>query len=143
MIYNRFSIYLSIIFFSKSRLFCAIYSEFFPNHKTFFILQVLSRTTASGLESQGRHDTSGTVKFHRIIDRVFDCLNVTYFNQNTKGKPECKEYRDVNDWRFKYWFILCWLFVMYPGMLLDFYHTLTKAICSLKKNLSHSLVAAG
>ena len=94
-------------FFSKSRLLYAICRVFVPNHKcfdsyeTFFVLQVLSRTTASGLESQGRHDTSGTVKFLRMIDRVFDCLNVSHFNQNTKGKPECKEYRDVNDWRFE------------------------------------------
>ena len=36
-----------------------------------------------------------------MIDRVFDCLNVSHFNQNTKGKPECKEYRVVNDWCFE------------------------------------------
>ena len=36
-----------------------------------------------------------------MTDRVFDCLNVSHFNQNTKGKLECKEYRDVNVWRFE------------------------------------------
>ena len=36
-----------------------------------------------------------------MIDRVLDCLNVSHFNQNTKGKPESKEYRYVNDWRFE------------------------------------------
>ena len=94
-------------FFSKSRLLYAICSVFVPNHKcfksyeTFFVLQFLGRTTTSELESQGCHDTSGTVKFLRMIYRVFDCLNVSHFNQNTKGKPECKEYRDVNHWHFE------------------------------------------
>ena len=56
----------------------------------FLILHILCRTTASGLESQGRHDTIGTVKFLRMIDKVFDCLNVSHFSRNTKGKLECK-----------------------------------------------------
>ena len=47
--------------------------EYFESYKTFLILQVLSRTTASGLESQGRHDTRGTVKLFRMIDTVLDC----------------------------------------------------------------------
>ena len=56
----------------------------------FLILHILCRTTASGLESQGRHDTIGIVKFLRMIDKVFDCLNVSHFSRNTKGKLECK-----------------------------------------------------
>ena len=117
--------------------------ECFESYETFFILQVLSRTTASGLESQGRHDTSGTVKFLRMIDRVFDCLNVSHFNQNTKGKPECKEYRDVNDWRFEVLIYFMLIICNISSMLSYFCIILqiTKAICPLKKSLSSCLVA--
>ena len=107
--------------------------ECFESYETFFILQVLSRTTASGLESQGRHDTSGTAQFLRMIDRVFHCLNVSHFNQNTKGKAECKEYRNVNDWCFEVliYFILIICNISWHVIL--FLHTLTKAISPLKK----------
>lgn len=106
--------------------------ECFESYETFFILQVLSRTTASGLESQGRHDTSGTVKFLRMIDRVFDCLNVSHFNQNTKGKPECKEYRDVNDWRFEVLIYFMLIICNISWHVIIFLHSLT----NYKSNMS-------
>ena len=44
-----------------------------------------------------KKETNGTVKFLSMIGKVFDCLNVSHFKQNVKGKPECKEYKDNND----------------------------------------------
>ena len=63
--------------------------------------QVLSRTTASALVSQGRHDTKSTINFITIIDKVFDCLNVSKINKGRHGKKELEAYKSADDWRFK------------------------------------------
>ena len=36
-----------------------------------------------------------------MFDQVFDCLNVSKFNKNVKGKKELSPYFDANDWRFR------------------------------------------
>ncbi|XP_057290356.1 uncharacterized protein LOC130613056 [Hydractinia symbiolongicarpus] len=64
--------------------------------------QVLSKTTADALEVQGLHYTKSTIKFVRMFDQVFDCLNVSSINQDRGGKIALAAYRDVNDWRFEF-----------------------------------------
>ena len=61
---------------------------------------------ASALKDQGRPDTEGTIKFVDMIDRVFDCLNVTRKGQDKKGKKELREYSSIDDWRFKVCFFI-------------------------------------
>ena len=53
------------------------------------------------LRAQGLHDTQGTIAFVEMIDKVFDCLNVTYFGQEKKGKAELAAYESIDDWRFE------------------------------------------
>ena len=36
-----------------------------------------------------------------MIDRAFDCLNVSKFNKGKFGKKELAPYKDPNDWRFE------------------------------------------
>ena len=64
------------------------------------MFKVLSQTTANALIIQGKHDTKSTIAFVQIIDRVFDCLNVSKLNQDKKGKKELAKYEAANDWRF-------------------------------------------
>ena len=42
-----------------------------------------------------------TIKFIRMKDRVYDCLNVSRRYQEKQGKPELAAYEDLNDWRFQ------------------------------------------
>jgi len=64
--------------------------------------ETMSNTVALAMESQGRNDTNGTVRFIKFIHRVFDCLNVSRPNQGKKGKKELCEYTSPTDWRFEF-----------------------------------------
>ena len=70
-----------------------------------FRFYILRQTVSKGLEDQARHDTTGTMTFVEIFDKVFDCLNVSRLNQHLKGKSEMRQYTDVNDWRFEVSFL--------------------------------------
>ena len=63
--------------------------------------QVLSQTTANALISQNKHDTKSTIGFIKMIDRVFDCLNVSNVSKGRTTKKELAVYTKPDDWRFK------------------------------------------
>ena len=69
-------------------------------------MQVLSTTMAKAIKIENLHYTHSTVKFISMFDRVFDCLNVSKFNQDSKGKRELAPYRNVDDWRFHVSYLL-------------------------------------
>ena len=67
----------------------------------------MSETVANTFEYQGRADTKGTQDFVRKFDYFFDCLNGRYKSQGqNEAKPGLHPYREVNDGRFKVFFIL-------------------------------------
>ena len=68
---------------------------------SFTFFQVLSKTTADCLTLHGLHYTQSTIRFLKIFDRVFDCLNVNRRFQDKGGKAELAEYTLVHDWRFE------------------------------------------
>ena len=47
---------------------------------------------------QNLHDTHSTIKFLKLFDRAFDCLNVM---SQKRDKPDRMPYRNVNDPRFE------------------------------------------
>ncbi len=54
------------------------------------------------MEKTGGQTVTGTVKFIRIFDRWFDCLNVRSYREGFKKlKPDCEPYTDEKDLRFK------------------------------------------
>lgn len=56
------------------------------------------------LVGQGREDTESTIKFVGMMDRVFDCLNVSNFNKGRYENKELDPYTSPGDWRFKVFF---------------------------------------
>ena len=53
------------------------------------------------LVAQDKNETKSTIKFVGMMDRVFDCLNVSNFNKGRFGKKELDPYKSPDDWRFK------------------------------------------
>ena len=53
--------------------------------------QVLSETVATVLEKTGGDEVQETVKFVRMMDRFFDCLNV---NNLVTGKHKRKQFQE-------------------------------------------------
>ena len=71
----------------------------------FSYLQVLSEHVSNGLRDQGFPHTAATQNLFRLIDKFFDCLNVSNVLQGVKSRKEALHpYRDPNDWRFKVFF---------------------------------------
>ncbi|XP_033107351.1 uncharacterized protein LOC117109202 [Anneissia japonica] len=69
--------------------------------RVYMAAQFLSSTVANALEAYGKESTESTVKFIRMFDRFFDCLNVSNcFKGIRNRKEELKEYRSSDDWRF-------------------------------------------
>lgn len=58
------------------------------------------------LQEQNLSDTKSTEEFIRMIDRFFDCLNVSK-NENYKQKPDLSSYKSVDDPRFQVNFLAC------------------------------------
>lgn len=54
-------------------------------------MQVLSETVSKALEHSGGNEASETAKFVKMIDRFFDCLNVTNL---TNGMHKRKSFQD-------------------------------------------------
>lgn len=52
---------------------------------------------------QDRHDTKETIKFIKLFDRAFDCLNVTRIKMS--DKPDRQAFRSPNDPRFEVQFL--------------------------------------
>ena len=68
---------------------------------SFSFFKVLSSTVANTFESVGRPGTSSTVKFIRMMDQFFDCLNVSHPLQGMQShKPALEPYTSPDDWRF-------------------------------------------
>ena len=66
----------------------------------FSYLQVLSEHVSNGLRDQGFPHTAATQNLFRLIDKFFDCLNVSNVLQGVKSRKEALHpYRDPNDWR--------------------------------------------
>ena len=70
-----------------------------------FYVKILSRTVADMLLEQNVPYTKGTEKFVRLMDRFFDCLNVSRYVNHTR-KPELEPYKEVDDWRFQVYIYL-------------------------------------
>ena len=63
---------------------------------------MLSSTVASGLEFYQIPDTEETVKFIRIFDRVFDCLNGrSVLECKHRRKPDLRPYKSIDDDRLQ------------------------------------------
>ncbi|XP_065683663.1 uncharacterized protein LOC136096407 [Hydra vulgaris] len=62
-------------------------------------VQVLSSTVADMLEEQGLHSTKSLIKFIRMMDKFFDCLNVSKIF-NYSRKPDLDRYKAIDDIRF-------------------------------------------
>lgn len=64
--------------------------------------QVLSESVALALHLTGGESAHETAKFIRMVDRFFDCLNVTSYDEGKrKRKIFLQPYRSENDFRFK------------------------------------------
>ena len=59
---------------------------------------MLSSSVANALVTQGRFYTQSTIKFCRIFDKAFDCLNVARISLNCK--EDLKPYTTPDDPRF-------------------------------------------
>ena len=51
------------------------------------------------MEQKGENKTREMVKFIKLFDRTFDCLNV--MSRKGGGKPDRQPYYEVNDPRFE------------------------------------------
>ncbi|XP_022110829.1 uncharacterized protein LOC110990245 [Acanthaster planci] len=70
--------------------------------RVYMAAQVLSSTVANAFESHGKTGATSTVKFLRMFDQMFDCLNVsnTHAARHLR-KPSLEPYRSSTDWRFE------------------------------------------
>ena len=58
------------------------------------LFKAVSEKVANALERTGGDEVSETVRFIRMMDKFFDCLNVTNFSSGTrKKKPFQEPYR--------------------------------------------------
>ena len=67
--------------------------------KCFIYKKVLSSTVADMLEEQELHSTKSLIKFIRMMDKFFDCLNVSKIF-NYSRKPDLDIYKSIDDARF-------------------------------------------
>ena len=80
----------------KFRMFQFIYSH------TFSVFQVISTTVANALDSFYGQEVQGTVKFIRMFDKFFDCLNTRSLTEADRNrKPNVAPYKSPNDQRLK------------------------------------------
>lgn len=64
------------------------------------ISQVMSETVSKALNVVVGAEAKGTSEFILIVDRLFDCLNVTNLREaKLKRKPFRSPYRRATDWR--------------------------------------------
>lgn len=64
------------------------------------LLQVLSASVAHAMELMGDPEMTETVKFVRMFNRFFDCLNVTSVSEGRRQrKPDLNPYRTPDDKR--------------------------------------------
>ena len=69
---------------------------------TFFVFQVISTTVANALDSFYGREVQGTVKFIRMFDKFFDCLNSRSLTEADRNrKPNVALYKSPNDQRLK------------------------------------------
>jgi len=63
---------------------------------------VLSNTVATALRLTGREEVEETARFVMMIDRFFDCLNVTDFDGGRRTRNPFKApYRSGSDFRLR------------------------------------------
>ena len=66
------------------------------------LFKVLSEQVTHALEHVNRDEVSETVKLVRHMDKFFDCLNVTNFNNGYhKRKRFSRPILSINDFRLK------------------------------------------
>ena len=62
----------------------------------------MSETVCKALRVTGGAEASETAKFIEMVDKFFDCLNVSSFSKGKlKRKPFLQPYRKSNDFRLK------------------------------------------
>lgn len=62
---------------------------------------------SKALEKTGGAEVKGTAKFVEMLDKYFDCLNVSNFTNGTvKRKPFQHPYRYVDDHRLKVYILV-------------------------------------
>ncbi len=82
--------------------------------------QVLSESVAEGLCMQGSVDTFETQRFVRMMDKLFDCLNVRHPKVYLKRrKHNLKPYEDADDARLNV--RLKWQHTIYNTLYTHFY----------------------
>ena len=65
-------------------------------------MKVVSESVSNALRLTGGAEVTETVRFVSMVDRFFDCLNVTNFScGNHKWKPFLDPYRSDRDFRLK------------------------------------------
>ena len=69
--------------------------------------QVIRNSVALALQEKGRHDTDSMVKFLKIFNRTFDCLNVSNLHGKTK---DLQPYCTVDDPRFQVFILTTFLY---------------------------------
>lgn len=68
----------------------------------FFVFQAISTTVANALESFYGQEVQGTVKFIRMFDKFFDCLNSRSLTEADRNrKPNMAPYKSPHDQRLK------------------------------------------
>ena len=55
------------------------------------LFKAVSEKVANALERTGGDEVSETVRFIRMMDKFFDCLNVTNFSSGTRKKKPFQE----------------------------------------------------
>ena len=68
---------------------------------------MLSESVANGLQMVVGEEASETVKFVKMMDRFFDCLNVNNFNRGKQKRKIFQDpYRGSSDFRLKVMFTM-------------------------------------
>ena len=87
-----------------------IFETVFIHRYYLWFFYVLSETVANALEHTKGNEVEETVKFVRMVDKFFDCLNVNSFTQGKhKRKPFQDSYRYKDDFRIKVHMYFQWL----------------------------------
>ena len=65
-------------------------------------IQVMSESVAKGLLQVVGSEAEGTAEMIMLVDKMFDCLNVTNCSEGIrKRKPSKDPYTHAGDWRLK------------------------------------------
>ena len=77
----------------------------------------MSESVSKALKVTGGAEAAETAKFIEMVDKLFDCLNVSSLSKGKlKRKPFLQPYRKSNDFRLEvntFFVILCFVYLCY------------------------------